>query len=165
MKKSLIIRNDGLCLELEYVEKPELKILSINFRKSAGKSICENARIKKFAVKLSSFLSGKDPHFDKNDFALLDLERLTAFGQKVLFTLFNEVPRGKAVSYKQLAELSGFPKAIRAVGSVMAKNPFPIVIPCHRIIKSDGSPGNYGPGKKLKEHFLKLEKPKVPEDS
>ncbi|MFA7184878.1 MAG: MGMT family protein [Victivallales bacterium] len=161
MGKSLFIREKGLCLELEYLEKPGLKILSINFRKSAGESICKNPRMKKFAGKLSLFLSGKDPHFDKGDFALLDIERLTPFSQKVLFTLFNEVPRGKVVSYKHLSELSGFPNAVRAVGSAMAKNPFPLVIPCHRVIKSDGSPGNYGPGKKLKEHFLKLEKGKI----
>ncbi|OGV36038.1 MAG: hypothetical protein A2020_00830 [Lentisphaerae bacterium GWF2_45_14] len=92
---------------------------------------------------------------------MLNLENFREFGRKVLFTLFNEVPRGKVVSYKQLAELSGFPKAVRAVASVMAKNPFPLVIPCHRVIKSDGSLGNYGPGKKLKEHFLGQEKVKI----
>jgi len=161
MKKSLFIEGGGLCLELEYAEEPHLKLLSIKFRKGVNGKTGTNPRIKEFAAKLSSFLSGNDPRFGKDDFALLNLENFREFGRKVLFTLFNEVPRGKVVSYKQLAELSGFPKAVRAVASVMAKNPFPLVIPCHRVIKSDGSLGNYGPGKKLKEHFLGQEKVKI----
>lgn len=158
MKKSLFITSGSICLELEYIEKPGPEVLSIKFRKAAGKNSCDDPSIKKFAAKLSDFLEGKDPHFDMNDFALLATKHLTEFTQKVLLSLFTKVPRGSFVSYKQLAELAGHPKAVRAVGSVMAKNPFPIIIPCHRVIKSDGSLGNYGPGQKLKEYFLKLEK-------
>lgn len=158
MKKRLFIKSGSICLELEYTEGPEPKVLSIKFRECGGKKNCDYPHVKKLAAKLADFLAGKDPHFDMEDFELPDKGNLTKFAKKVLLTLFTKVPRGTVVSYKQLAELSGYPKAVRAVGSVMAKNPFPIIIPCHRVIKSDGSSGNYGPGKKLKEHFLKLEK-------
>lgn len=158
MKKSLFITNGSICLVLEYTEVPGPKVLSIKFRDGADKKKCDDPLVKKLAAKLADLLAGKDPHFDMEDFALLDTGSLTKFAQKVLLTLFMKVSRGTVVSYKELAELSGYPKAVRAVGSVMAKNPFPLIIPCHRVIKSDGSPGNYGPGKKLKEHFLKLEK-------
>ena len=70
------------------------------------------------------------------------------------------VKYGKTVSYGDLARLIGNPKASRAIGSVMAQNPLPLIIPCHRVIKQDGSLGYFsGPGGvHTKQHMLKLEK-------
>ena len=71
-----------------------------------------------------------------------------------------EIPYGKMYSYKSIAKKAGNPKAVRAVGSAMAKNPIPLFIPCHRVIKSDGSLGQYGQGEKgknIKRKLLKLE--------
>jgi O-6-methylguanine DNA methyltransferase len=63
-----------------------------------------------------------------------------------------KVDFGKSISYQELAEKSGFSNGARFIGNCMAKNRFPIIIPCHRVIKSDGSIGNYtgGPGIKVK---------------
>lgn len=66
------------------------------------------------------------------------------------------IPRGKTLSYKQVAALAGSPKAYRAVGNLMHKNKNPKV-PCHRVIKSDGSPGGYFYGTKKKIQILKSE--------
>ena len=65
------------------------------------------------------------------------------FRQKVWLTLRNEVKYGQTVSYGTLAKMSGHPGAFQAVGSAMSNNPISLVVPCHRVVKSDGSIGNY----------------------
>jgi methylated-DNA-[protein]-cysteine S-methyltransferase len=61
------------------------------------------------------------------------------------------------ISYKELAVRSGFPKAFRAVGTVCRRNKLPLLFPCHRIIKSDGSTGQYAGGNHMKKQLLLLE--------
>uniref|UniRef100_A0A8C3RCJ9 Methylated-DNA--protein-cysteine methyltransferase n=1 Tax=Cyanoderma ruficeps TaxID=181631 RepID=A0A8C3RCJ9_9PASS len=87
-----------------------------------------------------------------------------SFTRQVLWTLLNDVKFGEAVSYKQLADLAGNSRAARAVGGAMRSNPIPIIIPCHRVIRSSGDSGNYGGGQQLKEWLLsheRLQKEKV----
>ncbi|XP_070608571.1 methylated-DNA--protein-cysteine methyltransferase isoform X2 [Erythrolamprus reginae] len=81
-----------------------------------------------------------------------------SFTRDVLWTLLRDVKFGEAVSYKQLAALAGHSKAARAVGGAMRRNPVPIIIPCHRVICSNGQPGNYTGGSHLKEWLLSHEK-------
>ncbi|KAM6265803.1 methylated-DNA--protein-cysteine methyltransferase isoform 1-T2 [Porphyrio hochstetteri] len=81
-----------------------------------------------------------------------------SFTGQVLWTLLREVKFGEAVSYKQLAHLAGNSRAARAVGGAMRSNPIPIIIPCHRVIRSSGQTGNYGGGNLLKEWLLSHEK-------
>ncbi len=69
------------------------------------------------------------------------------------------VPYGETRTYKWLAEQAGSPRAYRAAGSAMANNPFALVVPCHRIIASDGSLGGFGGGLDLKRTLLALECP------
>lgn len=69
----------------------------------------------------------------------------------------HEVAFGTTASYTQLAELAGNPKAVRAVGTACSSNPLPIVVPCHRIVRSDGSFGNYLGGRAAKQFLLKHE--------
>lgn len=80
----------------------------------------------------------------------------TEFQRSVLATM-RHVPYGATCSYSELANLSGFPNARRAVASVCARNKVPLIIPCHRIIKSDGSIGKYFYGSATKEKLLKME--------
>ncbi|XP_005048918.1 PREDICTED: methylated-DNA--protein-cysteine methyltransferase isoform X1 [Ficedula albicollis] len=90
-----------------------------------------------------------------------------SFTRQVLWTLLNDVKFGEAVSYKQLADLAGNSRAARAVGGAMRSNPIPIIIPCHRVIRSSGDSGNYGGGQLLKEWLLsheKLQKEKLQEE-
>ncbi|XP_037996362.1 methylated-DNA--protein-cysteine methyltransferase isoform X2 [Motacilla alba alba] len=81
-----------------------------------------------------------------------------SFTRQVLWTLLNDVKFGEAVSYKQLAELAGNSRAARAVGGAMRSNPIPILIPCHRVIRSSGDSGSYGGGHLMKEWLLSHEK-------
>ncbi|NXO03159.1 MGMT methyltransferase, partial [Rhinopomastus cyanomelas] len=81
-----------------------------------------------------------------------------SFTSHVLWTLMRDVKFGEAVSYKQLADLAGNGRAARAVGGAMRSNPIPIIIPCHRVIRSSGQSGNYGGGNLMKEWLLAHEK-------
>ncbi|MCD6583408.1 MAG: MGMT family protein [Candidatus Omnitrophica bacterium] len=79
------------------------------------------------------------------------------FEKKVLRAVL-KIPLGEVSTYKDIAKRVGKPSAWRAVGNVLKKNPFPLFIPCHRVIKSNGQLGEYFLGKKLKRDLIKLEK-------
>ena len=88
----------------------------------------------------------------------VDLSSMTTFQQTVLNEV-SKVPRGEVVTYGDLARRIGKPRAARAVGQALGSNPVPIVVPCHRVIASDGSLGGYSGrrGIKTKEALLTLE--------
>ena len=69
-----------------------------------------------------------------------------------------KIPIGQTRSYQWVAKAIGRPKAVRAVGQALKKNPFPLIIPCHRVIRADGVLGGYAGGEKKKEQLLQLEK-------
>jgi methylated-DNA-[protein]-cysteine S-methyltransferase len=81
----------------------------------------------------------------------------TPFQLSVLRAL-QDVPYGATISYGELAQRIGRPKASRAVGGANARNPLPIVIPCHRVIGSDGSLVGFGGGLEIKRKLLDLER-------
>jgi methylated-DNA-[protein]-cysteine S-methyltransferase len=78
------------------------------------------------------------------------------FRRAVLETL-REVPAGQTVSYGELARRAGHPKAARAVGTACARNPVPVVVPCHRVLPGTGKLGAYAGGPERKRTLLKLE--------
>ncbi len=80
----------------------------------------------------------------------------TRFDKKVWQTL-KKVPYGQTRTYQWLAEEIGLPQGARAVGGALSRNPLPIIIPCHRIICSDGSLGGYSSGTQLKKRLLEIE--------
>ena len=77
----------------------------------------------------------------------LDLDGVDGFRRTVLETLVREVGWGETVSYGELAAMAGRPRAARAVGTAMASNPLPFVIPCHRVVAAGGRIGGYGGGR------------------
>ena len=86
------------------------------------------------------------------------LSKLTPFQRAVLLAC-SRIPKGQTRTYSQIARAIGKPKAARAVGNALAKNPFAPLIPCHRVVKSDGSPGGYSGkgGVKTKRRLLAAE--------
>ena len=84
------------------------------------------------------------------------LMRGTEFDHRVWLTL-KEIPFGETRTYKWLAERIGKPKASRAVGQALGRNPIPILLPCHRIIESDGSIGGFSGGVDIKRRLLDIE--------
>ncbi len=77
--------------------------------------------------------------------------------QKAVYHATFQIPYGQTRSYRQIAETAGRPGASRFVGNTMAKNPFPVLIPCHRVIRSNGSLGQFGGGVDLKRKMLEIE--------
>ncbi|VAX23345.1 Methylated-DNA--protein-cysteine methyltransferase [hydrothermal vent metagenome] len=107
------------------------------------------------AQRIAEYFEGEPVEFP--DTVLLD--SFDEFPKKV-FQELRRITRGETMTYAQLAARCGKPKAARYVGSIMGKNPVPLIIPCHRVVRSDGSPGGFttpaGPSLKIK--MLELER-------
>ena len=88
--------------------------------------------------------------------AQVDMTGLTTFQQKIL-RLLQTIPRGEVRTYAWLARKAGRPRAARAVGNVMAGNPVPWLLPCHRVVPSQGGVGNYAFGSEMKRDLLHRE--------
>lgn len=101
------------------------------------------------------YLSGKRKFFSLT----LDLSQLTEFQRKVLEAVM-KIPYGETRSYSEIAKMIGTPLKRRAVGQALKNNPLPILIPCHRVIRSNGKIGGFSSGKDIKILLLKLEKAK-----
>lgn len=86
----------------------------------------------------------------------MDMGSLTALQQQVLMRVAH-IPYGQTRSYKAIAQEIGRPNACRFVGTSVAKNPFPLLIPCHRVIRTDGRIGKFGGGTEMKRQLLDLE--------
>ena len=106
------------------------------------------------AKQLADYCNGRQVRFTTR----LDLSGLSPFTRKVLRELA-KVPYGKTITYGELAKRAGSAKAARAVGAVLANNPLPIIVPCHRVLGSDGSLGGFSApgGLKLKRQLLLME--------
>jgi methylated-DNA-[protein]-cysteine S-methyltransferase len=94
---------------------------------------------------------------DLHEFDLpLDWQLSHGFRRKVLRQTAR-IPFGQTRSYKEMAERAGSPRAVRAAGSALGSNPIPIVVPCHRVLRTGGGLGGYGGGLELKQELLRLE--------
>jgi O-6-methylguanine DNA methyltransferase len=91
-----------------------------------------------------------------------DLRGVGDFDRAVLAKTL-EIPRGEVRPYAWIAREIGHPAAVRAAGSALGRNPVPILIPCHRVVRSDGATGNYGFGPQLKVDLLQAEKVNIDE--
>ena len=87
----------------------------------------------------------------------LDWRLSSGFRNTVLTHLATDLGYGQTASYGAVARLAGNPKAVRAVGTACATNPLPVVVPCHRVVRSDGSMGRYLGGIEAKRTLLTLE--------
>jgi methylated-DNA-[protein]-cysteine S-methyltransferase len=102
---------------------------------------------------LDEYFEGNRRQFDVE----LDWSLSHGFRRQALSVLANEVGYGQLVTYKELAERTGSPRAVRAAGSACATNPIPIVVPCHRVVRTGGGLGGYGGGLEAKRLLLTLE--------
>jgi methylated-DNA-[protein]-cysteine S-methyltransferase len=110
------------------------------------------ARLDEVARQLDEYFGGGRRRFD----VALDLRLADGFRRSVLSHL-PDIGYGHTESYAQVAAAAGRPRAVRAVGTACARNPLPVVVPCHRVIRSDGSLGQYAGGAAAKEILLHLE--------
>jgi methylated-DNA-[protein]-cysteine S-methyltransferase len=110
------------------------------------------ARLDPIARELDEYFAHRRRTFDLP----LDLQLASGYRREVLEQL-RHVAYGTTTSYAGLAAATRSPRAVRAVGTACATNPLPLVVPCHRVVKSDGSIGNYGGGVEAKRVLLALE--------
>jgi methylated-DNA-[protein]-cysteine S-methyltransferase len=110
------------------------------------------ARLDAAARELDEYFAGHRHRFD------LPLDWQLAHGfRRTVLTHLPDIGYGRTASYAAVAQLAGNPKAVRAVGTACATNPLPVVVPCHRVVRSDGSLGGYLGGVDAKRFLLTLE--------
>jgi methylated-DNA-[protein]-cysteine S-methyltransferase len=136
-----------------FLPRKQGAVLAAIRRTFPGIKAASNAATKRLAFKIGRYLEGSLVDFTLDE---LDMSVCSPFQRQVL-TRLHRVPRGKVVSYGGLAELVGHAGAARAVGMAMARNPFPPVIPCHRVVRSGGDLGGFGGGLPLKQALLAME--------
>ena len=121
-------------------------------RRISPRVVRSPAKLSDAAREIDEYFAGARHHFDIR----LDLSLSSGFRRAVL----DHLPRiayGQTESYAQVAAAAGSPRAVRAVGTACAKNPLPVVVPCHRVVRSDGSAGGYVGGEEAKRTLLELE--------
>ena len=109
-------------------------------------------RLDQVSRQLEEYFAGRRTVFDLP----LDWRLATGFRRAVLAHL-PAIPYGRTESYAQVATAAGNPKAVRAAGTACARNPLPVVVPCHRVVRSDGTAGGYAGGPDAKRALLALE--------
>lgn len=110
------------------------------------------ARLDDARRQLDEYFEGERREFD------LDLDwRLTKGFQGKAIRQIARIPYGRTLTYTQLAERAGSPRAVRAVGTACGANPLPPIVPCHRVLPATGGVGNYGGGPEMKRALLELE--------
>lgn len=130
------------------------RILELLSEKLGSRILRDAKRLDAAARQLDEYFSGQRQGFE----LALDLTLSTDFRRQVQLQL-GQIAYGQTCSYAQMAQQIGKPKAVRAVGSACATNPIPIVLPCHRVLRTDGSLGGYLGGLEAKSELLKLENP------
>jgi methylated-DNA-[protein]-cysteine S-methyltransferase len=146
---------EGLRIFILPEEKKEDVLCRIKKELNSNHLFEDNKGWENLIQKVKEYYAGK-----KVDFTgfRLNLDSHTNFRKKILQTV-QKIPYGEIRSYKEVAEAAGYPRAFRAVGSTMRNNPLPLVVPCHRVIKSDGSIGGFSGQKDnpLKKKMIDLE--------
>ena len=121
-----------------------------SYRERFGRFISPAGRVEDLAEKVAAALAGERVDVP------LDLSHVTPFQRRVLETV-RDIPRGEVRPYVWVAREAESPGASRAVGNVMANNPIPLIVPCHRVVRNDGRTGSYAFGAGEKVRLLRLE--------
>ena len=114
--------------------------------------LAADERTREAARQIEEYFAGQRREFELD----LDLRLVTGFRRTVVGHLA-DIPYGSTATYAAVAKAAGNPGAVRAAGSACSHNPIPIVVPCHRVVRSDGSPGNYLGGAETKAAMLRME--------
>jgi methylated-DNA-[protein]-cysteine S-methyltransferase len=150
----LVVQGAEGIVRIGFEEEPEDRLLADVASGLGPRIVASDRETGAARDALSAYLEG-----DADSLALpVDLRLARApFRREVLETLHRDVGRGATISYGALAARSGHPRAARAVGTACARNPVPLVVPCHRVLPSSGGVGQYGGGVARKVALLELE--------
>jgi methylated-DNA-[protein]-cysteine S-methyltransferase len=133
-------------------DRSEARFVADLARRHRADVVRDDGRCARLRRELASYFRGARSHFDLP----VDLRGLSPFHRRVLAAA-RRIPPGRVVSYGDLARRIGRPRACRAVGQALGRNPVPIVIPCHRIVGGGGRLGGYVGGTRIKQKLLALE--------
>jgi methylated-DNA-[protein]-cysteine S-methyltransferase len=149
----LVVQGEQGIVRIGFEEEPEDRLLAQVATGLGPRILASDRELAATRDVLSAYLEGEG-----ETLALpVDLRLARGFRREVLETLHREVARGDVITYGALAGRSGHPRAYRAVGTACARNPVPLVVPCHRVLPSSGGVGNYGGGVPRKLALLELE--------
>ncbi len=151
---ALVNKMKTICVHLPfgslYVSEEKNRIVRISceaFEVTEGSELLNEAE-----KQLKEYSEGVRKEFD------LPLELKGTKFQMAVWNAMQKIEYGTCVSYQKLAQMAGFPDAVRAAGTACGKNPIAVIVPCHRVIKSDGKTGNYAWGEEMKQFLIDLEK-------
>lgn len=140
------------------VEEPE-KVLEQLAASVSPRVLEAPARLDEVRRELDRYFEGRQREFDLP----LDWQLSRGFYRKVLRATAR-IPYGQTRSYSEMAKRAGSPRAVRATGTALGTNPLPIIVPCHRVLRSGGALGGYGGGLDVKQALLELEGALEPND-
>jgi methylated-DNA-[protein]-cysteine S-methyltransferase len=147
---SIIWKNDAMPMVNRILFPSSQDVLKREYP-NATSSSTELSR--KLAEDIAEFLDGEDVVFD---LGIVDFDLCSEFQRRVILAEY-EIPRGWVSTYGRIAKYLGILGSSRAVGRALATHPFPIIIPCHRAVRSDGGLGGYQGGVGMKKRLLEME--------
>ena len=135
---------------------PSAAAVKVHLLRGINQAEADSKMSLQLQLRISAYFQGSCVDFSN---IRLDLSHLTPFARGVLLAC-RKIKYGHTATYSRLAQMSRSPHAARAVGNILAKNPLPLIIPCHRIIRADGQLGGFSApqGTKLKQKLINLEK-------
>ena len=150
-----VVDRKGLLIFVLPEERKEDVLFKIRKELKCNNLLEDNRGWESLIKKVKEYYTGKKVDFMD---CQLNLDNYTNFQKKILQTV-KKISYGEIRSYKEAAEAAGYPRAYRAVGNTMRNNPLPLIIPCHRVIKSDGGLGGFSgkEGIALKRKMIDLE--------
>ena len=148
----LLAATDEGLVRVAYDRESHERVLEQLADRVSPRILLAPARLEEAATQIEEYLAGRRTRFDLP----LDLRLSHGFRRTVLSHL-TEIDYGRTASYAAVAAVTGHPRAVRAVGTACATNPLPLLVPCHRVIRSDGSAGAYVGGAEAKLALLRLE--------
>ena len=148
----LVASTDGL-LRVAFEREDHAAVLAGLADRVGPRILRSEGRLADAAAQVAEYFAGRRRSFDLP----LDLRLLSGFRLDVVRHL-REIGYGRTESYAEVAAATGHPAAVRAVGTACGRNPLPLVVPCHRVVRSDGTSGGYLGGPEAKQLLLSLER-------
>ncbi|HEY9416328.1 MAG TPA: methylated-DNA--[protein]-cysteine S-methyltransferase [Pseudonocardia sp.] len=148
----LLAATDKGLVRLAFASEGQEPVLTELAEKVSPRVLAAPKRLDPVARELDEYFTGRRTRFE----VPVDLRLASGFRLAVI-TRLPEIDYGRTYTYAQMAAAAGSPRAVRAVGTACARNPVPIVLPCHRVVRSDGTYGQYRGGQEAKHTLLTME--------
>jgi methylated-DNA-[protein]-cysteine S-methyltransferase len=150
----LVVQGSAGVVRVGFEDEPEDRVLGEVAAHLGPRIVGSDRELAEARDTLDSYFAGEgDPHSLPVDLSLV----AAPFRRSVLETLHDEIARGEVVTYGALAQRAGNARAYRAAATACARNPVPILVPCHRVLPAGGGIGEYGGGRERKRALLALE--------